>query len=557
MSRVSIPRPIRKVAADLGIADKYLYPYGEYKAKISLQILEKLSRRKIGKYIVVTGMTPTPLGEGKTVTTIGLSMALSRLGHRAVCSLRQPSLGPIFGIKGGGAGGGRSQVVPSDDLNFGLTGDYYSISLAHNLLSSLLDNHMYHGDVLGIDPATISWRRVIDLNDRALRRIRIGLSGGPHPHPRDEGFDITAASEVMAILALSEDIFDLRKRLGRVVVARDRQRRMVTAEQLQAAGAMTVLLKEALKPSLMQTAEGNACLVHTGPFGNIAHGNNSILADRIGLRLADYVVTESGFGSDLGFEKFCNIKCRIGGFHPDAAVLVASVRAIKTHSGKFRVRPGQPLDPALAVKNLDAVAAGLPNLGRHIQIIKKFGLPQVVCINRFPQDDSRELEMVREYALRQGAEAVAESHLFSEGGAGGKELARAVVEATRKPARFKFLYPLEADLRQKIETIATQVYGAGRVVYHGAAEEKLELYRQWGYSQVPVCMAKTHLSLSHNPDLKGAPEGFEFPIEDVHLSAGAGFIYPVCGHIMTMPGLPAKPAGQRIDIDKKGRVVGL
>jgi formate--tetrahydrofolate ligase len=550
-------RPIHAVAADLGLTDDDIELYGRNIAKIDLAVLHRLTDQPRGRYIVVTAMTPTPPGEGKTTTTIGLGQALARLGKRSVVTIRQPSMGPTFGIKGGAAGGGYSQVVPMEPFNLHLTGDIHAVGAAHNLLAAMIDNHLHHGNRLDIDPYTVSWNRVVDISDRALRQVIVGLGGKENGPVRQAQFDIAVASEVMAILALTTGLHDLRQRLGRIVVAHTRDGAPVTADDLKAAGAMTVLLKEAIKPNLLQTLEGSPALVHCGPFANIAHGASSVLADLIGLHCADYVVTESGFGADIGFEKFCNIKCRASGLAPDAVVLVATVRALKAHSGRYAITAGKPLDPRLSEENPDDVAAGVANLAAQVRIAKLFGRPVVVAINRFPNDFSSEIEVVRQAARDVGAFEVVESVVFAEGGAGGYDLAQAVMAACEMPGKFTPLYPLDISLRDKIETLATKVYGAAHVEYTPEASRQLTRFEQQGYGHLPVCMAKTHLSISHDPRLRGAPSGYVFAIREVRLAAGAGFIYPLAGDIRTMPGLPAHPAAERIDIDADGRTVGL
>lgn len=550
-------KPITEIAKDLGLEEDEIELYGKYKAKVSLNVLERLKDRPNGKYIDVTAITPTPLGEGKTVTTIGLSQALNRIGKKTVTCIRQPSLGPVFGIKGGAAGGGYSQVVPMEDFNLHLTGDTHAVSMAHNLLAAFVDNHLCHGNELDIDPFSITWPRVVDISDRALRRIISGLGGKDNGVPRETGFDIAVASEVMAILALTTDLFDLRQRLGRIVIGQNRRGEAVTAEDLKCAGSMTVLMRDAIKPNLLQTLEHGACFVHAGPFANIAHGNNSIIADRIALKLADYVVTESGFGADMGFEKFANIKCRYSGLKPDAVVIVATVRALKMHGGIGKVVAGKPLDESLTRENIPAVEKGCENLAKMIENVRYFGLPAVVALNRFTTDTDGELEAVRCKAIEAGAEDAVPSTVWAEGGAGGEDLARAVVKAAEKKSDFHFLYPLDASIKEKIEVIATKIYGADGVDYLPLAEQKIKLYTKLGYDKLPICMAKTHLSLSHDPNLKGRPRGFRVPIRDIRASVGAGFLYPLLGEMRTMPGLPSVPAGTKVDIDEQGRVVGL
>jgi len=550
-------KPIVEIARDLGLEEDDIELYGKYKAKVSLQVLEKLKDRPLGKYIDVTAITPTPLGEGKTVTTIGLSMALNRIGKKSIVCIRQPSLGPVFGIKGGAAGGGYSQVVPMEDFNLHLTGDTHAVALAHNLLAAFIDNHIYHGNALRIDPFTISWPRVVDVSDRVLRKIVIGLGGKDNGIPRESGFDIAVASEVMAILALTTGLRDLRERLGRIVIGYNVEKKPVTAEDVKCAGAMAVLLKDAIKPNLLQTLENTPCFVHAGPFANIAHGNSSILADQIALRLSEYVVTESGFGADCGMEKFMNIKCRYSGLAPDCVVMVCSVRALKMHSGKYRVVPGKPLDPALAEEDVAAVEQGAENLVKQIENARLFGVPVVVAINLFATDTDREIRAIEKIALENGAYACAVSEVWAKGGAGGRELAEAVVRACDEPKNFRFLYPLDIPIKEKIEIIATKIYGADGVVYEEGVEEKIRRFTEFGWDRLPICMAKTHLSLSHDPKLKGRPRGFKLPIKDIRPAIGAGFLYPLCGEIRTMPGLPSEPAGNKVDIDAEGRIVGL
>jgi len=550
-------KPIQEIAASLGIQEDDIELYGKHKAKICLDVLGKLPQLPDCKYVDVTAITPTPLGEGKTVTTIGLSQGLAHIGKSVLTCLRQPSLGPLFGIKGGAAGGGYSQVIPMEDFNLHLTGDVHAVGLAHNLCAAFLDNLLLKGNPLHIDPLAIQWRRVVDVSDRALRNVVIGLGGRSDGLPRETGFDITVASEVMAILALTQGLKDLRERLGRIVVANTYQGEPITAEDLHVAGAMTVLLKDAIKPTLMQTLEHTPCLVHAGPFANIAHGNSSILADMIGVRCCDFVVTESGFGADCGAEKFMNVKCRYSGLEPNAVVLVCTVRALKMHSGWFNVVAGKPLDEKLLSEDLVAVKEGCSNLKRQIQNIRLFGVPVVVAINRFTTDTEAELALIREEALLAGAFDAVQSDVWARGGPGGVELAEAVVRASEQPSDFRFLYPLEAPIHEKIATIATRIYGAERVSYSPEASRKIELFEQQGYGQLPICMAKTHLSLSHDPTLKGAPSGFNLPIRDIRASVGAGFICPLCGEMRTMPGLPSVPAGNSVDIDDENKIVGL
>ena len=550
-------KPVLEIAARVGIGEDELDLYGKWKAKVHLDILARLKDRPNGKYIDVTAITPTPLGEGKTVTTIGLSQALGVIGKNVMTCIRQPSLGPVFGIKGGAAGGGFSQVVPMEDFNLHLTGDVHAVSIANNLLAAMVDAHLKHGNQLNIDPRTISWRRVIDLNDKwGVYNIVAGL-GGENRVPRETGFDISVASEVMAILALASDLQDLRQRLGRIIVAQTYTGEPVTAEQLQAAGAMCVLLKDALMPNLMQTLENTPVFVHAGPFANIAHGNSSIIADEIALKLADYVVTESGFGADCGMEKFFNIKCRVSGLKPDCVVIVATVRALKMHGGIGNVRPGRPLPPELIQENLPALEKGCQNLAKHIENARLFGVPVVVAVNRFTEDTPAEIELIRKQAVKAGAEGAYLSEVWAKGGEGGRELAGAVVAACEKPSQFQLLYPDDMPIKQKIETIAMKIYGADGVDFDPIAERKIEAYTKWGLGKLPICMAKTHLSLSHDGNLKGRPTGFRVPVRDIRPSAGAGFLFPLLGTFTTMPGLPSKPAAIHVDIDKDGKIVGL
>ncbi len=548
-------RPAAEVARALGVRDDEYEPYGPYLGKVHPRILERLADRPRGKYVVVTGITPTPLGEGKTVTTIGASMALARLGHSVCTCIRQPSLGPTFGIKGGAAGGGHSQVLPMEDLNLHLTGDFHAVGLANNLACAFVDNHLYHGNPFAIDPYAPTLRRVIDLNDRwGLEEIVTGLGSGV---VRRTGFDITAASEVMAILGLAADFADLRARLGRMVVAYRRGGEPVTCDDLQVAGAMAALLKEALKPNLVQTIEHTPCFVHTGPFANIAHGNSSILADLIATKLVDFTVTEAGFGAAIGMEKFFDIKCRASGLRPDCVLLVATVRALKVHSGRFEVKAGKPLDPVLLEPDPGAVAEGCGNLAKQIENVRRHGLPCVVALNRFASDAEAEYEVAIRAALDAGAAWAGTSSVYAEGGDGGLEVARAVAEACETPGDFRFLYDLEASIPEKIETIAREMYGAGGVAYEKDALRAIDRYTALGYDRMPVCMAKTHLSLSHDPMVKGRPEGFTLPVRDVRASVGAGFLYPLCGQMRTIPGLPTRPGGERIDLTPDGRVTGL
>jgi len=556
--------PISAVAERAGIPERFVELHGRYKAKIDLDVLAELRDRPLGKYILVTAISPTPLGEGKTTTTIGLGMALNRIGRNAAIAIRQSSLGPAFGIKGGGAGGGYSQVVPLEESIIHLNGDIHAIQQAHNQIAALVDNSLFHGNPLDIDPARIVIRRVLDVNDRFLRHVTVGQGGPKDGLPRDTGFDITVASELMAILALAsgansrEAIISLRARIGQMVVAFTRDGRPVTADDVRAAGAATVLMRETLKPNLMQTIENTPAFIHAGPFANIAQGNSSILADQIGLRTAEYVVTEAGFGMDMGGEKFFDIKCRASGLWPSAAVVVATIRALKSHTGKYKIVAGRPLPPALLAENPDDVYAGGANLRAQIANARRFGVPVVVALNAYPGDTPAEVEAVRQVAAEAGAAGVAVSRVFAEGGAGGEELARMVVaaaEAARPEPRF--LYPLDVPIKQKIHALATQIYGAADVSYTALADEQIAGFEANGFGGLPICMAKTQYSLSHDPALKGAPTGYTFHIREVRASVGAGFIYPLAGEMVTMPGLSAAPAAHAIDIDADGNTVGL
>lgn len=605
-------KPITQMAAELGLAENEVEWYGSYKAKVNLNVLDRLHDVPDEKYIDVTAITPTPLGEGKTTTTVGLSQALgAHLGKRVITCIRQPSQGPTFGIKGGAAGGGYSQVIPMEDLNLHMTGDIHAITAANNLLAAAIDARMFHessqsdealfrrllpedkngkrsyargmlnrlkklginktdpNDLtdeerskfvrLDIDPETITWMRALDTNDRFLREISVGHGSAEKGMTRRTGFYITVASEIMAVLALTTNLTDMRRRLGQMVVALDRRGNAVTADDLGVAGALTALMKEAIKPTLMQTLEGTPVFVHAGPFANIAHGNSSILADKIGLKLADYVVTESGFGADMGMEKFFNIKCRASGLIPSVVVLVATVRALKMHGGGPKVTAGSPLDSAYTEENLGLLRAGLGNMLHHIAIAKKFGVTVVVAVNRFHTDTDAELEMVRKSAIEEGGafDAVVSNH-WEQGGAGALDLAHAVIKAAEQPSDFKFLYPLDWSIKEKIEIISKEVYGADGVDYSPIAEQRIKEYTRLGLDALPICMAKTHLSLSHDPALKGVPKGFRIPIRDVRVSAGAGFLYPLLGDMSTMPGLPTRPAFMDIDIDpQNGQILGL
>jgi formyltetrahydrofolate synthetase len=605
-------RKITEIIEELGLKPEEVELYGDYKAKVKLEALNRLKDVPDGKYVDVTAITPTPLGEGKSTTMVGLSQALgAHLGKSVFTCIRQPSQGPTFGIKGGAAGGGYSQVVPMEDFNLHLTGDIHAITAANNLLAAAIDVRMFHESQqsdealfkrlcppakdgsrefsppmlrrlkrlgidktdpneltdeevsrfvrLDIDPETLTWRRVVDVNDRMLRGITIGTGPKEKGHTRETGFDITVASEIMAILALTTSLADMRERFGRIVVATSKSGEAVTAEDIGCAGAMTVLMKDAIKPTLMQTLERTPAFVHAGPFANIAHGNSSIIADKIALKLADYVVTESGFGADIGMEKFFNIKCRYSGLIPNCVVLVATVRALKMHGGGPKVTAGKPLDPAYTEENLELLEAGLPNLQAHIENARRFGIPVVVAVNSFKDDTPAEVELVRKAAIEAGAEDAVVSRHWMEGGAGAEALAEKVVEACEKPSDFKFLYELEGtSIKDKIETICKEVYGADGVTYEPEAEKKIELYTKLGFDNLPMCMAKTHLSLSHDPTLKGRPKGFTVPIRDIRASVGAGFLYPLLGTMSTMPGLPTRPVFYDVDLDlETGKVIGL
>jgi methylenetetrahydrofolate dehydrogenase (NADP+)/methenyltetrahydrofolate cyclohydrolase/formyltetrahydrofolate synthetase len=606
-------RPVLEIASDLGLTEDDLDLYGKYKAKVHLDVIERFKDRPQGKYIDVTAITPTPLGEGKTVTTIGLSQGLHYIGKKVMTCIRQPSQGPTFGIKGGAAGGGYSQVVSMEDFNLHLTGDIHAVGAAHNLLAAAVDNRLakearWSTDYLAkalcpddeytdsmrkrleklgiesekpsdlsdedkermfrlhIDPDSIQWRRVVDVSDAALRNIVLGLGGKSDGTPRQSGYDITVASEIMAALAMCNDLTDLRERMGRIIIGTSNPGGLshknavepITAEDLNVAGAMTVLLKEAIMPNLMQTLAGSPAFVHCGPFANIAQGNSSIIADKIALRLADYVVTESGFGADCGMEKFMNLKSRYSGLVPNCVVLVSTVRALKMHGGGPKVVAGKPLDRAYTEENLELLEKGLPNLLQHIENALKFGVPVVVAINRFKDDSDAEIALIRKRAQETGAEDAVESTVWMNGAAGGAALAEAVVKACEKPSNFKFLYPLDVPIKEKIETVAKEIYRADTVSYTPEAESKIRLFEGMGLGNLPLCMAKTHLSFTHDPKVKGAPRGWTLPITDVRASVGAGFIFPLCGTMRTMPGLPTRPAFTDVDIDlETGRVVGL
>ena len=552
-------RPVQEIAEQLGLGPDDIDMYGSpYIAKVRLNVIEKFKDRPNAKYIDVSAITPTPLGEGKSTTLIGLGEAMKHLGKRAVVTMRQPSQGPTFGIKGGAAGGGNPQVVPMETFNLNLTGDIHAVTAANNLLAAMTDNKLLRGNPLNINPHSITWKRVVDTNDRALRKIIVGLGGRMEGGiPRETGFDITVASEVMAILALTTSLQDMRKRFGRIVVGMTHDKRPVTAEEIGAAGAMTVLMRDAIRPTIMQTLENTPALVHAGPFANVAHGNSSILADLIGIKTADYLMTESGFGADIGAEKFFNIKCRYSGLKPDACVIVATIRALKSHSGKYKIVAGKPLPPEMLENNVADVEAGASNLRKQIENIRLHGVTPVVAINAFESDHPDEIEAVKRIAVESGALGAAVSTHWAEGGKGAIELAEMVIAAADQPHEFKFLYDLDQPIKGKIETIATKIYGADGVSYEPFADQQIAAYEANGFGNLPICMAKTHLSLSHDPTLKGAPTGFTLPVREVRASVGAGFIYPICGDMRTMPALPEHPAAEHVDIDKDGNITGL
>ncbi|MEN2995719.1 MAG: formate--tetrahydrofolate ligase [Acetomicrobium sp.] len=541
-------KPIREIAQDLGIPERYLLPYGHYKAKVDVNYMKDLKERPDGKLILVTATTPTPAGEGKTTTTVGLTQALVKLGKKAMLCLREPSLGPCFGVKGGAAGGGYSQVLPMEEINLHFTGDIHAVETAHNLLAALLDNHLHQGNPLKIDPREITWRRAMDMNERALRNVVIGLGGRANGFPRESGFDITVASEVMAILCLSSDLADLKERLSKVVVGYDEKGNMITAGDLKAHGAMAALLKEAINPNLVQTIEHVPAFVHGGPFANIAHGTNSIIATKMALKLRDYAVVEAGFASDLGAEKFFDIVCRFAGLSPSAVVLVTTVRALKHHGGVKK--------EDLSKENLEALSQGLENLKAHLDILSNFGLPVVVALNKFASDTDGEIEMVMKATKERGA-SIALSEVWEKGGEGGIDLAKKVLEATKEEKSYKPLYELDLPLTEKIRTIATKVYGADDVEYSPQALKTIKNLEEKGFGGLPVCMAKTQLSISDDPQKLGRPKGYKLTVREVRLSAGAGFVVAICGSIMTMPGLPKKPAAESIDIDEEGNITGL
>jgi len=552
-------RPVQEIAEQLGLTSDDIDIYGSpYIAKVRLSVLEKFKDRPNAKYIDISAITPTPLGEGKSTTLIGLGEAMRHLGKRAVVTLRQPSQGPTFGIKGGAAGGGNSQVVPMETFNLNLTGDIHAVTAANNLLAAMTDNKLLRGNPLNINPHSITWKRVVDTNDRALRKIIIGLGGRMEGGiPRETGFDITVASEVMAILALTTSLQDMRKRFGRIVVGMTHDKKPVTADEIGAAGAMTVLMRDAIRPTIMQTLENSPAIVHAGPFANVAHGNSSILADLIGIKTSDYVMTESGFGADIGAEKFFNIKCRYSGLKPDACVIVATIRALKSHSGKYKVVAGKKLPPEMLENNVADVEAGASNLRKQIENITIHGVTPVVAINAFESDHPEEIAAVKRIAVESGALGAAVTTHWADGGKGAIELAEMVIDAANQPNEFKFLYDLDQPIKAKIETIATKIYGAAGVSFDSNAEQQIAAYEASGFGGLPICMAKTHLSLSHDPTLKGAPTGFTLPIREVRASVGAGFIYPICGDMRTMPALPEHPAAEHVDIDENGNVIGL
>lgn len=552
-------RPVTEIAEQLGLGPEDIDLYGSpYIGKVRLDVLEKFKDRPNAKYIDISAITPTPLGEGKSTTLIGLGEAMKHLGKKSVITLRQPSQGPTFGIKGGAAGGGYAQVVPMETFNLNLTGDIHAVTAANNLLAAMIDNRLLRGNPLNINPHSITWKRVVDTNDRALRKIIVGLGGRMEGGiPRETGFDITVASEVMAILALTTSLQDMRKRFGRIVVGLTHDKKPVTAEEIGAAGAMTVLMRDAIRPTIMQTLENTPALVHAGPFANVAHGNSSILADMIGIKTADYLMTESGFGADIGAEKFFNIKCRYSGLKPDAAVIVVTIRALKSHSGKYKIVAGKPLPPEMLENNVADVEAGAANLRKQIENVRLHGVTPVVAINAFATDHPEEIDAVKRIAIESGALGAAVSTHWADGGKGAVELAEMVIEAAEQPSDFKFLYDLDQPIKSKIETIATKIYGADDVFFEPFADQQIASYEANGFGSLPICMAKTHLSLSHDPKLKGAPTGFTLPIREVRASVGAGFIYPICGDMRTMPALPEHPAAERVDIDENGNIVGL
>lgn len=550
--------PITEIAKKIGLNASDIELYGEHKAKIKLEVLDRLKDKKIGKFIFVTAINPTPLGEGKTVVNIGLSQALAKIGKNVISTLRQPSMGPVFGVKGGATGGGYSQVQPMEDINMHFTGDFHAITTAHNLLAAIIDNHLHKGNPLNLDINNIYWRRVMDMNDRALRDIIVGLGGSNNGIPRETGFDITAASEIMAILSLAEDLKDLRKRLETILVGTSRDKKGVYARQLNVVGALMVLLKDAIKPNLVQTLEGVPVIMHAGPFANIATGNNSVIADKIALRLADYVVTECGFGADCGAEKLINIKCRQSGLRPSAAVVVATVKALKMHGGGFEAVPGKKIDKALLEKeNVEAVIKGCENLTKHIENIRSFGVPVVVAINRFTSDTENEIQAIRDIAVKTGARAVIPIDVWGKGGLGGTALAEEVVKACDEKSEVKFTYDVQDTIENKMATVVKTIYGGAGISLSSKAKSKIRMLKEEGLDKLPICIAKTHLSLSHDPTLKGRPKDFTVPIDDIKASAGAGFIYAIAGQMMTMPGLPSVPSSEAIDMDDNGVIRGI
>jgi len=543
-------KPILEIAEGLGLKEEELELYGRYIAKVSFEVLERLKEKKLGKYIFVTAITPTPAGEGKTVTAIGLTEALNRIGKKSVCTLRQPSMGPLFGIKGGATGGGKAQILPKEEINLHFTGDFHAIGYAHNLLAAILDTHLQKGDKLNLDISDIFWPRVVDVSDRALRNVIIGLGGKSNGVPRESFFDITPASEVMSILSLSINLKDLKDRLSKIIVGMNRNKKMITAQDLNSTGAMAVVLKKAFNPNLVQTSENSPVFVHTGPFANISHGNSSVIADLIALRLTDYLVTECGFGADCGAEKLMDIKCRESGLRPDVAVLVATVRSVMTHGGGA-------VDGKVSIhRNLSILEKGSLNLQKHIENLKIFGLPVIVAINRYPEDTEKEIAFLKEKSIQAGADDAESAEMFSQGGEGGVKLAEKVVKLSEKGSSFKFLYE-EGRIKEKIEKIAREIYGAGEVTYSSLAEKRINLFNSWGLDNLPICIAKTAYSFSHDPKLKGRPENFRFPIKDIRPAVGAGYLYALAGDIMTMPGLPSHPAAFDFDLDEDGNVSGL
>jgi formate--tetrahydrofolate ligase len=543
-------KPIVEIAEELGLKEDELELYGTYIAKVSFKVLERLKNRKSGKYIFVTAITPTPSGEGKTVVAIGLSEALNKIGKKSICTLRQPSMGPLFGIKGGATGGGKAQVLPKEEINLHFTGDFHAIGYAHNFLSALLDTHLQKGNKLGLDISEIFWSRVVDINDRALRNIIIGLGGKSNGIPRESSFDITPASELMSVLSLSKDLKDLKNRLSKIIVGMDQNKKMITSQDLNSTGAMAVVLKKAFNPNLVQTTENTPAFIHTGPFANISHGNSSVIADLISLKLTDYLITESGFGADCGAEKLIDIKCRESGLRPDLAILVATIRGLMMHgSGIYDKK-------AINQENLSILEKGCQNLQKHIENLKLFGLPVLVAINRFSEDSENELSLLKEKSIQAGADDVGVGEMFNLGGEGGVELAEKIIRLCEKGSSFKFLYE-GGGIKEKLEKIAKKIYGAGEVTYSSLTEKRVDLFNSWGIDNLPICIAKTCYSLSHDPDLKGKPEDFRFPITDIRPAAGAGYLYALAGEIMTMPGLPTHPAAFNFDLDENGNISGL